>query len=69
MMISRLFPFGHDHRARFMLRGDVAHPDATSPSCPVIVTRALIPSVACDEVHVDENEAGVDVDEVDDEAP
>jgi hypothetical protein len=53
----------------FMLRGDVAHPDATSPSCPVIVTKALIPSIACDEVHVDENEDGVDVDEVDDEAP
>jgi hypothetical protein len=53
----------------FMLRGDVAHPDATSPSCPVIVTKALVPSIACDEVHVDENEAGVDVDEVDDEAP
>jgi hypothetical protein len=52
-----------------MLQGDVAHPDATSPSCPVIVTKALVPRIACDEVHVDENKAGVDVDEVDDEAP
>jgi ligand-binding sensor protein len=53
----------------FMLRCDAAHPDATSPSCPVIVTKALVPHIACDEVHVDENEARVDVDEVDDEAP
>jgi hypothetical protein len=52
-----------------MLRGDAAHPDATSSSCPVIVTKALVPRIACDEVHVDENKAGVDVDEVDDEAP
>jgi hypothetical protein len=53
----------------FMLRDDVARPDATSPSCPVIVTKALVPSIACDEVRVDENEAGVDADEVDDEVP
>jgi hypothetical protein len=53
----------------FTLRGDVAHPDATSPSCPVIVTKALVPSIARDEVHVHENEAGVDVDEVGDEVP
>jgi hypothetical protein len=52
-----------------MLRGDVAHPDATSSSCPVIVTKALVPSITCDEVRVDENETGVDVDEVDDEVP
>jgi hypothetical protein len=52
-----------------MLWGGAAHPDATSPSCPVIVTTALVLCIACDEVHVDENEAGVDVDEVDDEAP
>jgi hypothetical protein len=53
----------------FMLRGDAAHPEATSPSCPVIVTKDLVPRIACDEVHVDENKVGVDVDEVDDEAP
>jgi hypothetical protein len=53
----------------FMLRGDAAHPDATSPSCPVIVTKALVPCISCDEVHVDENKAGVDVDEVDVEGP
>jgi hypothetical protein len=52
-----------------MVQGDAARPDATSPSCPVIVTKALVPWIACDEVHVDENEAGVDVGEVDDEAP
>jgi hypothetical protein len=52
-----------------MLRGDAPHPDATSPSCPVIVTKALVPCIACDEVHVDENEVGVDVGEVDDETP
>jgi hypothetical protein len=52
-----------------MLRGDAAHPDATSPSCPVIVTKALVPCITCEEVQVDENEAGVDVGEVDDEAP
>jgi hypothetical protein len=69
MMISRLFPFGHDHRARLHALGDAAHPDATSPSCPVIVTKALVPCITCDEVHVDGNEAGVDVGEVDDEAP
>jgi hypothetical protein len=52
-----------------MLRGDAAHPDATSPSCPVMVTKALVSCIACDEVHVDENEAGVDVGVVNDEAP
>jgi hypothetical protein len=35
----------------------------------VIVKKALVPSIACYEVCVDENEAGVDVDEVDDEVP
>jgi hypothetical protein len=68
-MISRLFFFGHDTGQDFMLRGDAAHPDATSPSCPVIVTKALVLCIACDEVCVDENDAGVDVGEVDDEAP
>jgi hypothetical protein len=29
MMMSRLFPFGHDHRQEFMLRGNTAHPGAT----------------------------------------
>jgi hypothetical protein len=53
----------------FKLRGGAAHPDATSPSCPVIVMTTLVLCIACDEVHVDENEAGVDVNEVDDEAP
>jgi hypothetical protein len=52
-----------------MLRGDAAHPDATSPSCPVTVTKALVSCIACDEVYIDENEARVDVGEVDDEAP
>jgi hypothetical protein len=52
-----------------MLRGDAPHPDATSPSFPVIVTKALVSCIACDEVHVDENEAGVDVGEVDYETP
>jgi hypothetical protein len=53
----------------FMLRGDAAHPDATSPSCPVIVTKALVLCISCDEVHVDENKARVDVNEVDVEGP
>jgi hypothetical protein len=52
-----------------MLRGDAAHPDATSPSCPVIVMKALVLCGARDEVRVDENDAGVGVGEVDDEAP
>jgi hypothetical protein len=52
-----------------MLRGDAAHPDATSLSCLAIVTKGLVLCIACDEVHVDENDAGVDVGEVDDEAP
>jgi hypothetical protein len=52
-----------------MLRGDAAHPDATSPSCPVIVTKALVLCDACEGVRVDEDDAGVDVGEVDDEAP
>jgi hypothetical protein len=52
-----------------MLRGGAAHPDATSPSCPVIVTKALDLCIACDEVRVDENDVVVDVGEVDDEAP
>jgi hypothetical protein len=52
-----------------MLWGDASHPDATSPSCPVIVMKDLVPCIAYDEVHVDENEAGVDVGEVDDETP
>jgi hypothetical protein len=52
-----------------MLRGGAAHPDTTSPSCLVIVTKALVLCIACDEVRVDENDAGVDVGEVDDEAP
>jgi hypothetical protein len=52
-----------------MLRGDAAHPDAISPSYPVIVTKALVSCIVCDEVHVDKDKAGVDVGEVDDEAP
>jgi hypothetical protein len=52
-----------------MLWGDAAHPDATSPSCPVIVTKYLVLCNTCDEVRVDENDVGVDVGEVDDEAP
>jgi hypothetical protein len=52
-----------------MLRGDAAHPDATSPSCLVIVTKALVLGNTCDEVHVDENDVVVDVGEADDEAP
>jgi hypothetical protein len=31
--------------------------------------KALVLWIACDEVRVDENDAGVDVGEVDDEAP
>jgi hypothetical protein len=52
-----------------MLRGDAAHPEATSPSCPVIVTKALVLCITCDEVRGDENDAGVDIGEVDDETP
>jgi hypothetical protein len=35
----------------------------------MIVTKALVSCNACDEVRVDENDAGVDVGEVDDEDP
>jgi hypothetical protein len=29
MIVSRLFPFDHGHRARFHALGDAAHPDTT----------------------------------------
>jgi hypothetical protein len=70
MMMRCLFPFGHDHRVRLHASG-CRHSSRChrSSSCLVILMKALVQYTACDEVRVDESEAGVDVGEVDDEAP